>query len=61
MFLPDAAIGGRAGIGIGLQEGTLHFSADAAYERVFNPRNAFAPRALLVSLGIAWTSVSAPK
>jgi hypothetical protein len=53
-FLPNAAVGGHVGLGIGFQTGPLQFSAGTAYERFFNPGKAREPNAVLLSLGVSW-------
>jgi hypothetical protein len=51
-FFPDTA--GRLGAGVVLALGSVRLSADAAYERIFNPSVSYAPNVLLFSLGVGW-------
>ncbi len=51
-FFPDTA--GRIGAGLVVSVGPVHFSVDAAYERIFNPSISYAPDVVLLSLGAGW-------
>jgi hypothetical protein len=57
-YLPNShGLGGRAGLGVALQLGSLQLFTDAAYER-FSSRGDtyyYEPKAVLVSLGVGWS------
>ncbi|WP_268905789.1 Kelch repeat-containing protein [Citreicoccus inhibens] len=57
-FIPQGAVGGRAGLGLGLRTGRFHVFADVAYERFVNTERGFGADALLLAVGAGWAPMA---
>ncbi|HEX5752830.1 MAG TPA: kelch repeat-containing protein [Archangium sp.] len=57
-LVPEGSVGGRAGVGVGLQTGAFRLFADVAYERFLNATAGRQSDALLFSLGAGWSPLT---
>ncbi|HYO52187.1 MAG TPA: kelch repeat-containing protein [Archangium sp.] len=57
-LVPEATVGGRVGVGVGLRTGAFSLFADVAYERFLNATAGRQSDALLFSLGAGWSPIT---